>query len=220
MESNTRDVVQVNFIFNMPKDRRITNLSNLYPNLKIFILSLIPLSAPKGLVLLQVVGPNLENFLNDVAKLYPGSTHHILGKQEPQVLLSLELADPWFLNQIMAIELNIRYPIQVQAGKMQLDIIDPRKKVDMLIELYNKANLNVKLNHIGRVHLKPLLTYQQEQILMNAIKWGFNEIPRRITLHEFAKRMNMSASALSENLRRITNKLIQEYLRSNFLMNF
>lgn len=213
-----RDMVQVHLIFSLPKDRRLTNLSLSYPDLKIFILSLIPLSAPKGLALLQVNGPKIDEFLAEVARLYPGSTHSILGKQEPQVLLSLELADPWILNQLIKIEMNAHYPIPVQAGKMQLELIAPRNKIDELMNQFESANLDVTLNRIGRVHLKPILTPQQEKLILHAKDWGYFEIPRRINLHEFASKEGISASALSENLRRISNKLIKEYLHTNFFI--
>lgn len=214
-----RDMVQVHLIFSLPKDRRLTNLSLAFPDLKIFILSLIPLSNPKGLALLQVNGSRIEEFLNEVARLYPGSTHSILGKQEPQVLLSLELAEPWILNQLMKIEMNAHYPIPVQAGKMQLEIIAPRNKIDELMEQFDKSNLEVRLNRIGRVHLQPILNYQQEQLLIHAKEWGYFEIPRKINLHDFAAKENISASALSENLRRIELKLVKEYLHTNFFLN-
>ena len=186
--------------------------------MKIYILSLIPLSTPKGLALLQVNGPRMEEFLTEVARLYPGSTHSILGKQDPQVLLSLELAEPWILNQLMKIEMNAHYPIPVQAGKMQLELIAPRNKIDQLFDQIDKSNLEAQLNRIGRVHLQPILNHQQEQLILHAKEWGYFDVPRKITLHEFAQKEGISASALSEDLRRISQKLIKEYLKSNFLI--
>ena len=115
----------------------------------------------------------------------------------------------------MKLEMNTRYPILIQAGKMQLELISPRNKINILLNQFNISKLDVKLNRIGRVHLNPLLTSQQEELLNHALDQGFFEIPRKITLKEFAMKEGISASALSEKLRRTIKKLIKKYLRNN-----
>jgi len=57
-----------------------------------------------------------------------------------------------------------------------------------------------------------LLTPKQENIIINAYKLGYFDYPKRITLKELAKKVEMSPSATLETLRRAEKKIIKWFL--------
>lgn len=59
------------------------------------------------------------------------------------------------------------------------------------------------------------LTEKQERALWLALKMGFFEYPRKITMKELAKRVGVGLSTLSEILRRGTRRMLEEQFEYN-----
>jgi len=72
--------------------------------------------------------------------------------------------------------------------------------------------IKYSIKSVGYFRPIPLLTKNQIDILNLAVKLGYFEIPRKITLTNFAERLEISPSALSETMRRINYKLAKNYL--------
>lgn len=56
-----------------------------------------------------------------------------------------------------------------------------------------------------------VLTDRQEEALRTAAQEGYYEVPRRTSLRELAKKLDLSASSVSELLRRAEGEIIQAY---------
>ncbi|MCK4286995.1 MAG: helix-turn-helix domain-containing protein [Candidatus Lokiarchaeota archaeon] len=61
---------------------------------------------------------------------------------------------------------------------------------------------------------RAILTKKQKEVLKKAYKFGYFEILRKISLTHFAKKLQISPSALSETIRRINQKLTQNFLEN------
>ncbi|MBY9020449.1 MAG: helix-turn-helix domain-containing protein, partial [Candidatus Lokiarchaeota archaeon] len=112
-------------------------------------------------------------------------------------------------------ELLISYPVLVKEGKIRMEAITNRSKVDRFLIQLNKKDIEAKIERIGYFYKTTLLTQRQNEIINLAYQKGFFNIPRSISLTEFAKDLNISKSALSETLRRIFKKLANNYLNSS-----
>jgi predicted DNA binding protein len=55
------------------------------------------------------------------------------------------------------------------------------------------------------------LTEKQERVLWLALKMGFFEYPRKITMRQLSKRLGMGLSSLSEILRRGLRRLLEDH---------
>lgn len=80
--------------------------------------------------------------------------------------------------------------------------------------LYQLGRLGLPYN-VKRVHgyrLQARLTPIQERVLMDALREGFFDYPRRIALSDMARRLGVAPSTLSEVLRRGIRKLLEEHL--------
>ena len=125
--------------------------------------------------------------------------------QEPVILQELE-------------QLNIRpiFPLSITKNKILLKIISSRSKIDQLFTALEDHTIFPKISSIGKIKLSPLLTKRQEEVLLMALNLGYFTIPKKISAKELGKRLNISASAVSENIRRIYTTLGNEYVKNKF----
>lgn len=81
------------------------------------------------------------------------------------------------------------------------------------------AGVNFRVNNLTWGHDDVLcgdanLTSDQWDTLHTAYERGYYDVPRRISQRELADELGISSSAVSQRLRRITGKLIEEQVRS------
>jgi len=55
-------------------------------------------------------------------------------------------------------------------------------------------------------------------LLMNALDEGYFDVPRRVTTHELARRLNKTPAALSITLRRSVKKILKNYVHINAVL--
>jgi predicted DNA binding protein len=105
--------------------------------------------------------------------------------------------------------------VLVKNGKLRIEAITNRSKVDNFLTRLKKKDIKAKIERIGYYYKSTLLTQRQNEIVNLAYENGYFNIPRSISLSEFAKDLKVSKSALSETLRRIFKKLANNYLNSS-----
>jgi predicted DNA binding protein len=213
MKNEATDTVQIKFKLNMPQDRPLCSLSIRYPTVKCFILSLLSMGDQKGLSVLQITGINSEKFKTELLANNFKNSREIFSDHSQLHIISLESTDPWILQQIVDLGLGLRYPVLIEKGILHIEILAERKKIDVLLNRFTKKQVEFRLQSIGRTRIKPVLTADQEKILQITLDRGFYQVPRKISLSKLAQKFNISASALSERLRRINAALARNYFK-------
>ena len=101
----------------------------------------------------------------------------------------------------------------LEDGKVQWTLfISKNEVIKKLVEDLKAAGAGVELQKLSRLEERDALTARQEEILMTAFERGFFDYPKRIGLRELAKMFDISASTLSEILRKGQKKIIETYL--------
>ena len=185
-----------------------------YPELNFHILSNILIEKELGITSFQIRGPSVTRFIADFKENLANSESQILFEGDNLVILNVKEEDPWILNTLVKTELLITYPVLVKNGKIQIGAITNRTKVDRFVIQLKKKNIQAEIQRIGYYYKSTLLTQRQNEIVNLAYQKGFFNIPRNLSLSEFAHDLKISKSALSETLRRIYKKLAQNYLNS------
>ncbi len=205
------------FKLEIPEGKILRRISKEYPDLSFNILSLLPIGKKTGSCSLQIKGKSLIDYRKKLIQLIKSFDLKavILGNIPGYILLNLQIKDPWILEAIIKIELMIHYPLEIKNGFISFQLISDRKKIDNLFDEFDTKKLDYNLIEIGYYRPETLLTPNQDQVLKDAVKLGYYEIPREISLTNMAKKYNISASALSETFRRIDKKLAQYYLRGS-----
>ena len=206
------DFIQINVQISVPKTKWLAIYNEKYPELTFNIFSKYLIDENTGVTLFQIVGNPVKRFLKEFKNRIAQDAFQILFEGEDRVILNIKTSDPWILSALVKTELLIMYPILVKNGKIQMDTITSRKKFDQFLTELDTQKIKYSIKSVGYFRPIPLLTKNQIEILNLALKLGYFEIPRKVSLTNFAKRLNISPSALSETMRRINNKLAKNYL--------
>ncbi|MHA1145759.1 MAG: helix-turn-helix domain-containing protein [Candidatus Helarchaeota archaeon] len=181
-----------------------------FPKTQFEIQTILPTETFIGNALIRISGPKLDGIIEAIQN-HPSLVQlDLFSKSEDSYLINVKTRDPYLLVSLIKSEVLLEYPIRVQNGWTSWKVISNREKISTLIDKLNERNVIFKLKQISPYKDKVSLTKRQMEILDLALKYGYYEIPRKITLTELAKKINMSKSSLSEILRRITKKRITD----------
>ncbi len=208
------DTIQVKFTFPIPGDKWLAKFSRSYPLLQFKLLSLLPFSKNQGYCLLQIEGTNLNQFWENFTPVYEAKKFHLIFKDEKSIALNIVIEDTWVLNLIVEAKAVLHFPIIIHNGIALFELIAPRVKIEQMFNHSNWKKLEISIKQTGRYCANSILSPRQSEILTKALANGFFEIPRRISLSDFAKDIGISPTALSGNIRRITQKLGDKYLNA------
>ena len=110
---------------------------------------------------------------------------------------------------------HIRPPLELEKGVIKVNLIGTSKSIYQFLNETEKLK-NMTMEIIRRSELKyiskPRLTRRQELILRAAVKFGYYDLPRRITNRELAKKLGLSASTVAEHLRKVENRIMLDYI--------
>ena len=208
-----RDIVQVRLNIEVPEEKWLAKVNTQFPELVFNIMSKFLIDENTGLTLFQIKGRSIEFLLEFKAILKP-ETYQILHKGPEILIVNVKISDPWILNALVKTQLLVTYPISVKEGMLKINAITERSKVDFFLEELDKKEIDYVMERIGYYHQAPILTPRQKEILQKAYTAGYFEIPRARSLTDLARELNISPSALSELLRRISKRLAENYFQS------
>ncbi len=214
-------VAQLAIMF--PDEIWLASICQKYPTIKIEIQSFLPgnLSAGKDLVgnaLMKIHDARIDGVLVDI-RAHPSLVElFVLAKDvnAQEALVNVKTRDSWLLASLIAAEVILRFPVKVGwDGKHAVGtwtITGMRDRVDHLLTLLEEKHVQVELKSFQKIQsnqVQGTLTPRQAEILEVALKLGYFEFPRKITLTELAKRVGVAKSTLSEIVRRISQKKVQ-----------
>jgi hypothetical protein len=211
----TDEIVQLKFSFPIPPNLWLTEFTLKYPLLYFNVLSALLLSENRANCLIQVKGINIDNFWKEFTIQQNNDKFQLLYNDANSVLINILIGDPWILRHIMTSQLLVRFPLTIINGKVSIELIASRNKIEGLFNNPKWKEINVSIKQIGQYCPDTLLSNKQSDILIHALKNGFFESPRKQTLSSLATELGLSPTALSENIRRITKKLGEQYLECN-----
>jgi predicted DNA binding protein len=206
------DIVHVKFKITIPKFKWLAILNTRYSELSFNMLSKYLINNNTGITLFEIKGIHISEFLRDLKKNLNDTSFTILHKGHDFLLLNVKTKDPWILNALIKTELMLIYPLKVADGRIHISAVTNREKIDKFLEELEQKDIPFIISKIGQYNRGTILSNRQKEILKRAYRSGYYDIPRSINQTSLASRMGISASALSENLRRIHSKLAEQYL--------
>jgi predicted DNA binding protein len=198
-----------------PEQIWISEIFKNYPDTKMEISHFLPYDLEKsiGNSLIEILHYNIDSIIEEI-KAHPSVFElNVIEKEENKVKFNVKTKDPYLLYAIIKCGVLVNFPVRVEDGYAYWRLISSRDRIDQLLTLFEKKNINFELLRIG---LSPYiiedneskLTYDENKILDKAISSGFFEIPRKISLEELANELGKSKSALSVMLRKIIKKKV------------
>ncbi|MEJ2293144.1 MAG: helix-turn-helix domain-containing protein [Candidatus Lokiarchaeota archaeon] len=213
MTSRKASLARVKIKF--PDQIWISDIFEKFPNVKLEIEYFLPydLEESIGNSIIEVQDFAIKEVIESV-KTHP-SVHGftILEQEENKVRFNVKTKDPYLLYALIKCGVLVKFPVNVRDGFAYWRLISSRESIDKLLSIFEQKNINFELLRIGTSPYileeeKEQLSTEESYVLDEAIKQGFFEIPRLISLEELANHLGRSKSALSVMLRKIIKKKV------------
>jgi predicted DNA binding protein len=103
--------------------------------------------------------------------------------------------------------------IKYEKGIVTWDMIGSKENIKLALNLLKNNNIKFEIKNV--YNYKSIktnnLTLNQEKVLSLAYKLGYFDFPRKISLSDLAKILNLSPSTLDEKIRKSVKKVLDKY---------
>ena len=204
-------------------DSWLSQIFTFYPNLVISIksltiLSINPLTGVKRKkISLRIKAKPFSSqiSLNDVLdwlKHHDSIIYAQIIIKEGVNLISLICENPLFLDQVFQLGISITFPIKCDKNLQYWDLVCPQNKNNLLVSELHKEKITYSILSVKPVtNQKTLsqfdLTSRQKEIYDIALKKGYFQTPKKISLSLLAQHVGISPSTISVMMKRIVNKM-------------
>ncbi len=193
----------------------ISEIFKKFHDIRIEIINFLPYDLEKsiGNAIIEIIHYNIDSIL-EVIKNHPSVFEfNILEKEENKAKFNVKTEDPYLLYGVIKCGVLVQFPVNVREGYAYWRLVSSRERIDALLTLFEEMNLKFELLRIGNSPYdlddeKDKLTLEEAETLEKAIKSGFFEVPRKISLEALANELGKSKSALSVMLRKIIKKKV------------
>ena len=213
MDSSKSSLARIKIKF--PDKLWISELFKNFPDLKMEISYFLPYDLEKsiGNSIIEIMHYNIDSIIQEIRNHPSVFEFSILEQEDKKIKFNIKTKDPYLLYAVIKCGVLINFPVRVKDGYAYWRLISSRKSIDQLLTLFEQRNINFELLRIGKSPYlledeKHKLTYNESNVLDEAISLGFFEIPRNISLEELANKLGKSKSALSVMLRKIIKKKV------------
>ncbi|MBD3254529.1 MAG: hypothetical protein GF383_05525, partial [Candidatus Lokiarchaeota archaeon] len=166
-----------------------------------------------GNAIIEIIHYNIEEILKGIENHPSVYELSILERDETKVRFNVKTMDPYLLYSVIKCGVLVDFPVKVKDGFAYWKLISSRERIDELLTMFEEKNIKFKLLRIGNapyniVDEKYRLNIEERNVLERAIREGFFEVPREISLEELANKLGKSKSSLSVMLRKIIKKKV------------
>lgn len=194
----------------------ISRISRRHPETRFTVISYLPLVLPTGLVMLKIEGEETEQILEEIRKASPTRELHVVDREGEATIVSVKTDQAFLLPALVRSEVMIQDPFTIQSGIALWRMLSPRPQIAKLMEHLKEMGVRHSLRQLREPKERPRLSPRQAEVFTLAVKHGYYELPRRITLTQLAERLQVSKSTLSAVLRTAErNLLVPERVRRN-----
>jgi predicted DNA binding protein len=195
----------------IPESVWISKVSRSHPDTRFRVLGATANTAT-GVAQIEILGEDPEAVCNEFEE-YDSVTDLTVFESEPdRWRIQIETTAPLILTSLQDAGVPLEMPFEVADGKMALNVTVPQQTLSDLGETLDKFGIQYNVERIQQEpdSESPLLTERQQWLLDEAIERGYYDTPRRITLVELAKELDIAKSTCSEILHRAEERVLKE----------
>ncbi|MHA1235831.1 MAG: helix-turn-helix domain-containing protein, partial [Promethearchaeota archaeon] len=192
-----------------PKQKWISEIFKKYRDLEIVILNFLPYDFEDFIAnaIIQIYHYKIDEIIESIKDNPSVLGFSVLEKSENQAKINIRTKDPYLLYAIIKNGILIDFPVRLSEGVAIWKLVATRKKINDLLLQFEERGINFTLLRILNSDYniddnENKLNLEESQVIRKAIKLGFFDMPRRISLEELANELGKSKSALSVRLRK------------------
>jgi len=111
-------------------------------------------------------------------------------------------------------ECFLRSATSIGNGKVLWRVVTGRKKsLASLVRDLKSVGCQIEVKSITKVEGSGMLTRRQDEVLRLALERGYYDCPKKTTIRDLARELNISPSALGEILQRGERAILEDYFR-------
>lgn len=199
----------------IPKEKWISEIFDNLPDTELDILNFFPYDFEMniGNAIIEIKHYKIDQIIN-ILSIHPSIFEFVvLNKLDNQAKINIKTKNPFLLFSVIKCGGIIDFPIEVREKFLIGTIISTRNQLDKILDLYKTFNIEYLILEISNTpedfeERANNLSFEESKILNTAVKFGFFEVPRKISLEEISNILGKSKSGTSELLRKIIKKKI------------
>jgi hypothetical protein len=108
-------------------------------------------------------------------------------------------------------------PLGMGGGKVKFSFLGNEQQIKAFLEGIDSVGVHYKILLLSDLNFSPIspltqLTEKQREVLLAAYKFGYYDIPRRITSEALAKKLGLGDATVVEHLRKAEQRLIRRII--------
>jgi hypothetical protein len=112
-------------------------------------------------------------------------------------------------------------PLEIGGGKLKISFIGSEHQIQGFFRNVNARGIHYKVASLTDASFSPEsplneLTEKQREALLTAHKYGYYDVPRRVTSEQLAKKLGIGDSTLVEHLRKAEKRLIDNIISGEY----
>ena len=186
-----------------------------FPDVRMEISYFLPYDLERsiGNAIVEIKHYNIDEILEDIKEHDSVHRLRVVEREENRMVINVQTRDPYLLYGVIKHGVLVDFPVRVKDGNAYWKLISTRTSIDQLLTYFEKSGIQFDLLRIGNSPYEleersNTLSLDEERILQEAIKEGFFEVPREISLEDLAHKLGRSKSSLSVLLRKIIKKKV------------
>ncbi|MFW9823419.1 MAG: helix-turn-helix domain-containing protein [Candidatus Thorarchaeota archaeon] len=213
MKSGKSSLARIKVKF--PDKLWISHIFKEFPDVRMEIQYFLPFDLEKsiGNSIFEIMHYDTESIIKEIQGHPSVFEFSLLEHEANKIKINVKTKDPYLLYAVINCGVLVDFPVNVREGYAYWRLISSRESIDKLLTLFDDRKIDYELLRIGTApydleNEKYKLSLEEAETLDRAIKTGFFEVPRKISLEELANQLGKSKSALSVMLRKIIKKKV------------
>ncbi|MFP8954068.1 helix-turn-helix domain-containing protein [Natrialbaceae archaeon A-arb3/5] len=205
-------MAQATLTITMPEQVWIQQVSTTYPEATFRVLAAVP-GAETGFALVRIAGEDAPDVVDEMER-HPQITELSLAQwSDNEATVHFETTAPLLLFSSRDSGMPIELPVEIQDGEATIDVTGSRDRLAELADQLEQFGLQYRIENVHeRIHESQLLSDRQLEVVAAAVEEGYYDTPRRCSLTELAKHLDIAKSTCSETLHRAEEAIIKRFV--------
>lgn len=199
----------------MPETLWMQQFTTDHPEVRLDVLDRLELGAGLTLLEVRVVSPQEGNWSEEIRSLKGVQDVEVVAASGGSETCRVYFRGTTFIPLIKRLRLLRHFPFPIENGVATWTVVGPSSKVKQLLRVLESDTPGVQVDAVRHGPLPEnlaLLTPRQHEILRIAMREGYFDVPRRISLTELAPKVGVAISTLSVTLAVIEKKILEPHV--------
>jgi len=200
---------------NFPENLWISEIFKRFPNITMEITSFLPyiLESSIGNIIAEIYHHDIDRVIETIKNHESVFEFNIFERNDNIIKFTIKIKDAYILDALIQNGVLVNFPVSVSEGQAYWRFIADRNALDNFLVFLEERKIKFTILKIGNSpyaveEMESNLSIDECSVLAMAIKLGFFEVPRRISLEDLSKKMGRSKATMSVLLRKIIKKKV------------